>query len=137
MTVHEAAKNWKILVVDNEPDNVSVAEMMLTFHGATVRSARHGAEGLIVLQEFTPTVILLDLSMPVMDGWEMLEKIRANPATARIPVIALTAHAAGVDQREALAKGFDGFIVKPFRIDAMIADIQRCLTHAEQVRMTA
>jgi CheY-like chemotaxis protein len=129
-------KHWQVLIVDNEPDNVSVAQMMLTFNGAVVRSARHGAEGLEVLREFTPTFILLDLSMPVMDGWEMLEKVRENPATAHIPTIALTAHAAGLDQEQALTEGFDGVIVKPFRIDTLIMEIQRCLVQSASIRVS-
>ncbi len=130
MTVKANVSHWTVLIVDNEPDNIDVAQTILTFYGATVRTARHGLEGLEVLREFIPTVILLDLSMPVMDGWEMLEKIRENPAITHIPTIALTAHAAGLDQDQAIAKGFDGFIVKPFRIDSLISDIQRFLTLA-------
>jgi CheY-like chemotaxis protein len=72
--------------------------------------------------------------MPVMDGWQMLEKVRENPETAHIPTIALTAHADGLDQEQALAKGFDGIIVKPFRIDTLISEIQRCLVLSASTR---
>ena len=113
--------------MDNEQDNLDVVEKVLSYEGAKVYKAMNGIEGLAILEIVTPTFILLDLSMPYMDGWEMLEKLRANPVIKHLPVIALTAHAMDGDQDRALAAGFDGYVTKPFRIGTLLAAIQTCL----------
>ena len=123
----KVVKNWVVLVVDNEQDNISVVEKVLSFEGAKVYTALNGLEGLDVLEIVTPTFILLDLSMPVMDGWEMLAKVRANPVIAHLPVIALTAHAMDGDRDRTLEAGFDGYIAKPFRINTLLNTIQTSL----------
>ena len=123
----KVVKNWVVLAVDNEQDNLDVVEKVLSYEGAKVYKAMNGIEGLAILEIVTPTFILLDLSMPVMDGWEMLEKLRANPVIKHLPVIALTAHAMDGDQDRALAAGFDGYVTKPFRIGTLLAAIQTCL----------
>ena len=118
--------NWTVLIVDDEPDNLAVAEKVLTFGGATVHTARHGKEGLTLLANVVPSFILLDLSMPEMDGWEMFEAVRANEDTSRIPVIALTAHAMAGDRERVMQAGFDGYIAKPFRLSTFLSEILRC-----------
>lgn len=123
----KVVKNWVVLVVDNEQDNISVVEKVLSFEGAKVYSALNGVEGLTVLEIVTPTFILLDLSMPGMDGWEMLAKLRANPVIKHLPVIALTAHAMDGDRDRALEAGFDGYIAKPFRVSTLLNTIQTSL----------
>lgn len=118
--------NWVVLVVDDEPDNRAIAQKVLTFSGAKVQSAVNGEEGLKVLETALPSFILLDLSMPVMDGWEMFKKVRQNPQTQHIPVIALTAHAMEGDRERVLEAGFDGYIAKPFRLSTFMSEILRC-----------
>jgi two-component system cell cycle response regulator DivK len=127
MSLLEKAPSWKVLIVDDEPDNLMIPSEILRFHGAEVHTARDGVEGLKTLQHLTPTFILLDLSMPEMDGWQMHEQIRANPTTAAIPVIALTAHAMHQDRERVLAAGFDGYIAKPFYLATFWREIERCL----------
>jgi CheY-like chemotaxis protein len=117
-------KSWSILVVDDEPDNVEVVTDTLAFFGLTVKSAPNGVEGLELLKTFTPDIILLDLSMPKMDGWEMRQAIKRNPATVQIPVIALSAHAMAGDKERALDAGFDGYLTKPIRIATLLEDIR-------------
>jgi two-component system, cell cycle response regulator DivK len=123
----KVVKNWVVLAVDNEQDNLDVVEKVLSYEGAKVYTAMNGIEGLAMLEIVTPTFILLDLSMPQMDGWEMLEKLRANPVIKHLPVIALTAHAMDGDRDRALEVGFDGYVTKPFRIGTLLAAIQECL----------
>jgi two-component system, cell cycle response regulator DivK len=130
----EEVKGWKILVVDDDEDNRTVAAQYLAFLGAEVRTAENGAVGLGVLRSFTPTFVLLDLSMPEMDGWEMHRRLRADPATAGLPVIALTAHAMQEDTEKALGEGFDGYITKPFLLNSLIADIKRTLAECDNRR---
>ena len=98
-----------------------------------------GEEGLLLLQTYQPTLILLDLSMPKMDGWEMLRHIRNRPETARTPVIALTAHAMEGDRERVLGAGFNGYIPKPFDVMLLPTQIQEIISQmvvAEQKKET-
>lgn len=118
---------WTILIVDDEPDNLNVAHKILRHSGATVYTATNGHEGLAAMRNAPMTFVLLDLSMPEMDGWEMLTQLRADTRLAHTPVIALTAHAMDEDRKKALDMGFDGYITKPFRIDTLLRDIRNAL----------
>jgi two-component system cell cycle response regulator DivK len=125
---------WTVLVVDDEPDNLAIAQKVLTFGGARVYTAPNGVEGLKFLETITPTFVLLDLSMPEMDGWEMFRKLRSETSTQHIPVIALTAHAMAGDRERVMEAGFDGYIAKPFRLSTFMGEILRCfreLAHAK------
>lgn len=126
--------NWTVLIVDDEPDNRVIAEKVLAFAGARVHTAANGAEGMEKLETVIPSFILLDLSMPVMDGWEMFKQVRAKPTLRQVPVIALTAHAMAGDREKVLNAGFDGYISKPFRLSTFMSEILRCfreLAHAK------
>ncbi len=126
---------WMVLVVDDEPDNREIAETLLSFSGVKVRTAVHGEAGLKLLEDISPTFVLLDLSMPVMDGWEMHKLMRDNPKTQNIPVIALTAHAMAGDRDRVFQAGFDGYIAKPFRIGSFMSELIGCLTKVEGSKM--
>lgn len=106
-------KDWLVLVVDDEFDSRIVASMMLEEAGATVITAENGAEALGVLDEQLPDFILSDLSMPILDGWQLMYSISHDSHTANIPVIALTAHAMKGDRERAMAAGFRNHINKP------------------------
>lgn len=121
---------WNILIVDDDPDSLGVAHQFLTFLGAKVTIAPDGAKALEILAALAPTFILLDLSMPELDGWEVFKQVRANPATASIPVIALTAHAMKEDAERVKAAGFDGYITKPYILTSLLDDIKRVLAEA-------
>jgi CheY-like chemotaxis protein len=120
-----------VLVVDDEPDNLAIVVETLAFQGFVVRSARNGREGLEIMQDFIPDLILLDLSMPQMDGWEMCAVLKANPNRRDILVVALSAHAMDGDRERALAAGFDGYLPKPIQIMSLADNIQKAL--AERV----
>jgi CheY-like chemotaxis protein len=109
----EVISRWVVLVVDDDADSLNIMQRFLTSHGATVHGAEHGAAGLALLADIQPSFILLDLSTPVMDGWATLKHLKADPKTAAIPVIALTAHATPGDRERVLKAGFDGYISKP------------------------
>jgi len=128
------AKDWVVLIVDDDPDNLSVAEKVLTFYGAEVHTAANGRNGLEVLKRLNNlTCILLDLSMPEMDGWEMIDAIRKVPENPTLPIIAVTAHAMPKDKERALLAGFDGYIVKPFMLHTFMDEIAKCLKHIQKV----
>ena len=118
---------WTVLIVDDEPDNREIAQTLLSFSGVKVHTAVHGADGLKLLEDISATFILLDLSMPIMDGWEMFKAVRANPKTQNVPVIALTAHAMAGDRERVFEAGFDGYIAKPFRIGNFMPELIGCL----------
>ncbi|NDJ76797.1 MAG: response regulator [Chloroflexi bacterium] len=118
---------WSVLLVDDEPDNVEVVAETLQFYGMTVRTAENGAAGLDTLQEFVPDLIILDLSMPVMDGWEMRTRLKEDPQTSHIPVLALSAHAMSGDKERALEAGFDGYMPKPIKVPTLIQDLRAAL----------
>lgn len=127
MTISTDPKNWTALIVDDEPDNVRVAGKVLSYGGTQVFVARNGVEGLALLSNLRPTFVLLDLSMPEMDGWELFRIMKSTSALCEIPIIALTAHAMSGDRERVIETGFDGYIPKPFRINSLIAEIQKCL----------
>lgn len=121
------AAGWVVLIIDDTPDNLTVAMTALKFHGAEVHTARSGETGLDLLQTIRPTLILLDIRMPFMDGWTTFRILRDNPVTARIPVIAITAYAMEGDQEKTLEAGFDGYISKPFDMFTFVSTIDQIL----------
>ena len=131
MTVPFEVKDWVILMVDDQPDNLVPAHRLLTGLGATVYVARDGLQALETLTGIQPTVILTDLSMPTMSGWDLLKHIRSNAATASTMVIAVTAHALPVDRQKGMEAGFDGYITKPFRPSMIIQEIRRLAAEAQ------
>lgn len=115
--------NWIVLAVDDEPDSIEVVTDVLEFHGATVYAALDGREAVALLANLKPTFILTDLSMPNMNGWDLLAYIRENEDFADVPVVALTAHAMIGDARRAMAAGFSAYLVKPLSILTLIDEI--------------
>jgi two-component system cell cycle response regulator DivK len=107
------AYNWRVMVVEDEFDSVQVVSRVLQHHGVEVHVARNGYEALKLLGEILPTLILMDLALPEMDGWETLARIRANPQTAQIPVVAITAYHSVNVAEDALHAGFDAYFPKP------------------------
>jgi two-component system, cell cycle response regulator DivK len=116
---------WAVLIIDDEPDNLAVLADTFELYDIEVMLAGSGQEGLNVLQEKVPTLILLDLSMPEMDGWETFFQIKANPQAQHIPVVVLSAHAMPEDKAKALTMGFDGYIRKPFDPCTLIENLKK------------
>jgi CheY-like chemotaxis protein len=121
-------EEWIALIVDDTPDNLEVAQITLENRGAKIYTATNGKECLSVLNHVSPTFILLDISMPVMDGWATIQHIRQNPATASLPVIAMTAHVMPHDQNRVYDAGFNGYISKPIRPQKFVDYISQCLS---------
>lgn len=104
---------WRVVVVEDEFDSVQMISKILAFHDIEVHIAHHGADCLALLEQFEPTLIVTDLAMPHMDGWQMLAILRANPATRHIPVVAITAYGSADVAEDALKAGFDAYFPKP------------------------
>jgi two-component system cell cycle response regulator DivK len=114
----------KILCVEDNDDNIYVLENRLTRSGFTVRIARDGAAGVEMASAEQPDLILMDLSLPVLDGWEATRRIKAAAETRHIPVIALTANAMTGDREKAMAAGCDDFDTKPLELPRLLAKIR-------------
>jgi len=116
----------KVLVVEDVDFNRDLVVQLLEgkYH---VIEAVNGQEGVELAERERPDLILMDLSLPVMDGWEATRRIKANPDLRSIPVIALTAHAMVGDEKKALAAGCNDYLVKPLDEDALMAKIAKYL----------
>jgi CheY-like chemotaxis protein len=116
-----------ILLVEDHEDNRIVYRTILEHYGYTVLLAGDGAEGVRLAREAHPDLVLMDVSIPVMDGWEATSVLKADPATASIPVIALTAHALATDRARAEEVGCDGYLAKPVEPRVVLAEVRRFL----------
>ncbi len=117
----------KILLVEDNEMNRDMLSRRLQRRGHEVLVAVDGAEGLALAQRELPGVILMDMSLPVVDGWEATRRLKADPATSAIPVIALTAHAMSEDREQALAAGCDDYDTKPVELPRLIEKIDALL----------
>jgi CheY-like chemotaxis protein len=116
----------KVLYVEDNDDNVYMLKMRLELLGDfEVLTAEDGAKGCEVAAAEQPDVILMDLEMPVVDGWEATRRLRDNPQTRDIPIIALSAHALAGERDKAIAAGCDEFDTKPIEFDRLVATVQR------------
>jgi two-component system, cell cycle response regulator DivK len=116
----------KILIVDDEPDNIELMSRRLARRGFEVSGATSAEEGIAKAKAELPAVILMDIKMPMVDGLEATRRLKADPATAGIPVIALTAHAMAEDRERAIAAGADEYESKPVDLNQLLAKIDRC-----------
>jgi two-component system cell cycle response regulator DivK len=114
----------KVLCVDDDHDQRLLLSFLLERKGIDVRTAYDGAEGVAIAQEWLPDLILMDLMMPGVDGFEATKKLRADPRTAHIPVLALTAYGEEKMQEKAEAVGMDGFVLKTI-LPADLSDVLR------------
>jgi CheY-like chemotaxis protein len=116
--------NPTVLVTDDDEDLRLLCQVQLEIGGFDVAQASNGREALELARAASPDLILLDLMMPVMDGWECLEQLKADPYLARIPVFIITGKNQNSDQEKAFSLGASAFIPKPFRGPALIAQIK-------------
>jgi two-component system, cell cycle response regulator DivK len=117
----------KILIVEDNEMNRDMLSRRLLRRGFDVAVAEDGARGVEMTVSETPCVVLMDLRLPVMDGWEATRRIKADPRTASIPVIALTADAFTEDREKALAAGCDAFETKPVDFQRLLATLESLL----------
>lgn len=113
-----------LLIVDDNAANLRLARLLLVGEGYEVRTAGDAVEALAVLESFRPRLILMDLQMPGMDGFDLTRRLKADPATREIVILALTAYAMRGDEEKARAAGCDAYVAKPIdtrRLPALIA----------------
>jgi CheY-like chemotaxis protein len=114
----------KILYVEDNEDNIYMLKNRLARKGYTVLVATDGAQGVAMATSEQPELILMDLSLPVLDGWEATRQIKAAEKTRHIPIIALSAHAMTGDREKALAAGCDDFDTKPVELARLIKKME-------------
>jgi CheY-like chemotaxis protein len=122
----------KILVVDDDARNLRLAVTLLDQTGHEVLSAEGGAEGVEAALAHAPDLVLMDVQMPGMDGVAALKRLRAEPRTADLKVVALTAFAMKGDRERLLAEGFDGYLEKPIRYKEFLASIAALLKRRKE-----
>ncbi|MBT4773077.1 MAG: response regulator [Rhodospirillaceae bacterium] len=114
----------KILYVEDNSDNVFMMTRRLARKGFMVVAVGDGAQGVAIAAAVSPSLILMDLSLPVMDGWEATRQLKAAPETSHIPVVALSAHAMTGDRERALAAGCDEYETKPADLPRLLGKIE-------------
>ena len=117
----------RILIADDYDDNRELLRLMLEGAGYSVRETRDGSECVAAAREELPDIVLIDLSMPVLDGWATLRELRADERTRKVACIAVTALAAEQDRQRALDAGFDAYLAKPYRSRDLLALVEHLL----------
>lgn len=117
-----------ILLVEDHPDNRDLLVRRLTRHGFIVRTAENGEQAIDEVAASTPDLVLMDLDLPVIDGWEATRRIKASPRSVAVPVLALTAHVMPGDREKAVDAGCDDYDTKPIDFKRLLGKIERLLT---------
>ena len=123
--------NDAILVVDDDPNSLDIVQTFLESRGYTVYTASDGKEALAKLDEFHPALMLLDVMMPGMDGWEVARVVKNHPNFKEVRVIMLTARSDFTDKHQGLRAGADDYIVKPIRLEELERRVERNLKARE------
>jgi two-component system cell cycle response regulator DivK len=121
-----------VLLAEDFEDARELYRDYLEFSGFDVKTATNGREAIELAQSLLPDLILMDASMPVLDGWQATKRLKADPATKHIPILALTAHAFDDARREANAAGCDGFVTKPCLPDDLVAEVRATLDSGQR-----
>jgi len=119
-----------VLVIEDNAQNLYLVRFILEKNGYTVHAAMDGQAGIDMAAELKPDVILLDIQLPVMDGYAVARNLRANPELAAIPIVAVTSHAMVGDREKAMEAGCNGYIEKPINPDTFMSEVERHLVKA-------
>ena len=122
----------KILLVEDNEMNRDMLSRRLVRHGYEVILAEDGARGVAMATSNRPDLILMDMSLPAIDGWEATRRIKATPELRKIPIIALTAHAMATDRDKAIEAGCDDYDTKPIELQRLLGKIETLLAAARQ-----
>lgn len=122
----------RILVIEDNPANLELMSYLLRAHGHTVVAATEGAAGLEAVERERPDLIVCDLQLPDIDGYEVARRLADHPSWSEIPVVAVTAYAMVGDRERVLRAGFDGYLSKPIRPESFVPQIEAFLAAAER-----
>jgi len=115
-----------ILIAEDYDDNRELLRIVLNAAGYEVHEARNGTECVQIARRNPPDLVMVDLSMPELDGWGVFKELKSDPTTAGIPCVAVTAHVDS-DRQRVLKSGFDAFVGKPFRTDELLSTVERLI----------
>jgi len=118
----------RILVVEDQEDNRFILRDLLTSAGFEVIEARNGLDGVAMAETEKPDLILMDIQLPLLDGYEATRRIKANASLGSVPVIAVTSYALSGDEEKAVAAGCDAYVTKPFSPRELLATVRGFLT---------
>jgi two-component system, cell cycle response regulator DivK len=121
----------RVLIVEDNIDNYELVRFLLQRAGYDTSWAHNGREGISMAKEEKPDLILMDLSLPEMDGWTATERIKSDPETGHIPIAALTAHTLPGDRKRALQAGCDGYLSKPMNIALFIETVANLIATSD------
>jgi len=117
----------KIIFIEDNEDNLNLVQFLLEEAGYEVLGATNGRIGLEMVQKTLPSLVLLDLGIPELNGWSLAHHLKQDPATSQIPIVALTAHTMPGDRKKALDAGCDGYISKPLNIPEFVSEVESYL----------
>jgi CheY-like chemotaxis protein len=126
-----------VLIAEDNPTNRELLRELLEIRGYSVAEACNGQEALALIEATPPDILLLDIGMPVMDGYAVIRKIRENPRFASLPVVAVTAYAMQGDREKIMRSGFSGYLSKPINAAALGEELDRHLVKGERSRGSA
>ena len=122
----------RVLLIEDNPASLELMEYLLRAFGHVTMSARDGATGVQLAKDERPEVILMDLQLPTLDGFEAARQIKAEPSLKQIPIVAVTALAMVGDRNRILASGFDGYIAKPITPETFVTQVENFLRAPSQ-----
>ena len=122
----------RILIVEDNAMNRELLRELLEARGYVVEEASDGKTALRMMEHSTPDILLLDVGMPILDGYEVVRKVRQNPRLSQVPVLAVTAYAMQGDREKILSSGFDGYLAKPVIAGLLLEEIKRLLARADR-----
>ena len=117
-------KDWNVLVVEDEADSMELVQGLLSHYGIHTIGAMSGEEALQMLQQMTPTLIILDLALPGVDGWGVLQAVRAHRQLSNVPCVAITAFHTPELAEQAIKAGFNAYFAKPIDSTSFVRELQ-------------
>ena len=118
-----------VLIAEDNPTNRELLRELLEIRGYRVAEACNGQEALAMVEAAPPDILLLDIGMPVLDGFAVVRKLRENPRVSWLPVVAVTAYAMQGDREKIMSSGFDGYLSKPVNSSSLVHELDRLLAH--------
>lgn len=116
-------RDWRVLIVEDEPDSLELMQTLLEHQGITSTGVQTAEAALSVLNEMNPTLFIIDLALPAMDGWGFLQRLQVDPPIRGVPKVAITAFHTPLLAAKAIAAGFDAFFPKPIDAVSFVHDL--------------
>lgn len=116
--------NWKMLVIEDESDAMELVRGLLEYHGIASEGATTGEAALTLLETFVPTLIIIDLALPGIDGWGLLAHLKSDARLSKVPRVAITAYHTAEVASKAIEEGFDAYFAKPLDATSFVRELQ-------------